>query len=79
MTKEFSTYPSHGQYLCQPKAWMDEDAMNKWIDLVLIPWKGTKAPGIILTLILDVYRIHMMGNIVNLIQLLGIEVMHIPT
>ena len=36
-TKEFSTYPIYGQYLCRPKAWMDEDAINKWIDLVLIP------------------------------------------
>jgi hypothetical protein len=77
-TKEFPTYPVNGHYLCQAKAWMDEDAMNKWIDLVLIPWKNTKAPGIVPTLILDAYRVHMMGSIVNRIQSLGIEVIHIP-
>ena len=52
-SKEFSTYPADGNYLCQAKAWMDEDTMNKWIDLVLIPRKNTKAPGIVPTLILD--------------------------
>ena len=27
-TKEFLTYPMGGHYLCQPKAWADEQAMN---------------------------------------------------
>jgi hypothetical protein len=57
---------------------MDEDAMNQWIDLVLIPWKNAKVPGIVSLLILNTYRIHMMGNIINRIQSLGIEVVHIP-
>ena len=58
--------------------WINDGVMNKWIDLVLIPWKNEKAPGIVPLLILDAYRIHMMGNIVNQIQSLGIEVIHIP-
>ena len=76
--KELTTYPESGHYLCQPKAWMDEQAMTKWIDLVLVPWKNAKPPGVVPTLILDAYRVHMMGNIVNRIQSLGIEVVHIP-
>jgi hypothetical protein len=52
--------------------------MNKWIDLVLILWKNTKAPGVVPTLVLDTYCVHMMRNIVNRIQSLGIEVIHIP-
>ena len=76
-TREFSTYPIDGQYSCQPKALMDEDAMNKFIDLVLVLWKNTKAPGVIPTLILDACCVHMMGNIVKCIELLGIEVIHI--
>ena len=52
--------------------------MNKWIDLVLIPWRNTKAPDVTPLLIIDVYQVHMMGNIVNKIQSLGIEVVHIP-
>ena len=52
--------------------------MNNWIDYVLILWKNTKAPGVVPHLILDAYRVHMIGNIMNRIQSLGIEVNHIP-
>ena len=52
--------------------------MNNWIDCVLIPWKNMNAPGVVPLLILDAYRVHMMGNIMNRIQSLGIEVIHIP-
>jgi hypothetical protein len=44
---------------------MDEHAMTKWIVLVLIPWKNTKPPGVFPSLILDAYRVHMVGNIIN--------------
>ena len=57
---------------------MDEHTMYKWIDLVLIPWKKSKAPSIVTILVLDTYGIHMIGTIVNRIQSLGIEVLHIP-
>ena len=57
---------------------MDKNAKTKWIDLVLIQSKNTKPPGVVPMLILDACRIHMMGNIVNQIQSLGIEVIHIP-
>ena len=57
---------------------MDEGMMNRWIDLVLILWKESKAPVIVSILVLDAYHIHMMGTIVNRIQSLGIEVVHIP-
>ena len=75
---EFGTYPERGHYACQKKAWMDEEMMHKWIDLVLIPWKETTTPGVVPLLILDAYRIHMMGTVVNRVQSLGIEVIHIP-
>jgi hypothetical protein len=65
MKNELSTYPESGLYLCHPKVWTDEHAMTKWIDLMLVPWKNAKPPGVFPTLILDVFRIHMMGNIVN--------------
>ena len=55
---------------------MDENIMNKSIDLVLIPWKNSKSPGVLPILIHDVYCVHMMGKIVNQIQSLGIEVIH---
>ncbi len=75
---EFQTYPEGCFYACQDKAWMDEAMMNLWIDLVLEPWKDTLPPHIIPLLILDAYRVHMMGSIVNRIQGMGIEVQHIP-
>ena len=57
---------------------MDKQAMHTWIDCVLVPWKNTKPPGVVPILILDTYCVHMMGNIVNRIHSLGIEVIHIP-
>ena len=76
--KELQTFPEDCFYACQPKAWMDANMMNLWIDLVLIPWKESRKPGVIPLLILDAYRVHMMGSIVNRIQSLGVEVQHIP-
>ena len=80
--REFSTYPIPGKYACQDKAWMDEVAMHQWIDDVLKPWKDEQdiasqsvEPPI---LILDAYRVHQMGSVVNRIQGMGIEVVHIP-
>ena len=75
---EFGKYPDHGHYGCQKKAWMGVEMMHKWIDLMLVPWRQTTTPGIVPLLILDVYRVHMMGTVVNRIQTLGIEVIHIP-
>ena len=75
---EFKTYPQECIYTCQPKAWIDESMMILWINEVLIPWKHTKDPTIVPLLILDAYRIHMMGIIVNHIHALGIEVQHLP-
>jgi hypothetical protein len=75
---EFKTYSQECIYACQQKAWMDESMMIVWINKVLIPWKNTINPTIVPLLILDAYRVHMMGSIVNRIQALGIEVQHIP-
>ena len=61
---------------------MDEAKINEWINAILQPWKvGRDAnnpsfePPI---LILDAYRVHHMGTVVNRIQSMGIEVVHIP-
>ena len=75
---EFQTYPENCVYAIQPKAWMDKKMMHKWIDDVLIPWKQTRNPIVMPLLILNAYRVHMMGSIVNQIHCLGIEVQHIP-
>jgi hypothetical protein len=78
---EFGTYPDAGRYACKDKAWMDESKMNEWIDAVLQLWKANRddnnpsvEPPI---MILDAYRVHQMGLVVNQIQATGIEVVHI--
>jgi hypothetical protein len=56
--------------------------MHKWNDVVLKPWKdaqdvsnpSAEPPN----LVVDVYCIHQIASVVNLIQSMGIEVVHIP-
>jgi hypothetical protein len=80
--REFSTYPVGGKYACQEKAWMNEEKMHEWINVVLAPWKADRdennMSGEPPLLILDAYRVHQMGSVVNRIQSMGIEVVHIP-
>lgn len=82
ISREFVTFPAEGKYACQPKAWMDEGMMNAWIEVILKPWKDHRdannpsiQPPI---LVLDAYNVHQMGSVVNRIQSMGIEVVHIP-
>jgi hypothetical protein len=76
-TSEFHSYPSDGIYACQPKAWMDEKMLHIWINKVLIPWKQSRDPNLLLLLVHYSYRLHMMGTVVNSIKQLEIEVQHI--
>ena len=61
---------------------MDEARMHDWVEKVLTPWKvhrDANNPSVEPPLlILDAYRIHQMGSVVNRIQMMGIEVLHIP-
>jgi hypothetical protein len=75
---ELPTLPPVCLYAVQKKAWMDESMMAVWIEQVLSPWKDTLPPNAVPLLILDSFRVHMMGRIVTKIQSLGIEVQHIP-
>ena len=74
-------FHAEGKYACQPKVWMEKEMMNEWIDVILQPWKDqckANNPSIQLPiLILDAYRVHQMGSVVNQIQSMGIEVVHI--
>ena len=56
---------------------MDKDMMHRVIDQVLAQWRMTKPPGVVLILILDAYCIHTIKTVVNHIQSLGIEMIHI--
>ena len=52
--------------------------MLLWLEKCLVPWKNTLPDDVMPLLILDSFRIHMMGPIVETIQRLGIEVQYIP-
>ena len=75
---EFVTYPDDVVYTCQGNAWMDERVMHLWIDRNLKPYIDQVPPGIVLLLLLDSYRCHMMKSTVNAIMELGVQVEHIP-
>ena len=51
------------------KAWMYEDMMRKWKDLILMPWRNIKGHDIAPILVPDSYHIHMMVNDANRIPL----------
>jgi len=75
---ELHTLPFGPHYCVQSKAWMDEDVMQDWVDVVLEPYIKTKPAGIIPILFLDSFRCHMTKKVVRRIQELGVEVIHIP-
>jgi hypothetical protein len=49
-----------------------------WVKDVLAPYIALTPPGIIPIILLDSYRCHIMASVVNVIQGLGCEVVHIP-
>ena len=57
---------------------MDERVMSEWVDKVLKPYARTAPEEIVLAILLDSYRCHIMASIVNAIQDTGTEVEHIP-
>ena len=57
---------------------MDERVMLLWVEDVLVPYIALTPPGIIPIILLDSYRCHIMASVVNVIQDLGCEVVHIP-
>jgi len=65
-------------YETQENAWIDERVMLRWAEDVLAPYGALTPPGIIPIILMDSYRCHIMASVVNVIQDLGCEVVHIP-
>jgi hypothetical protein len=82
IARVFVMFPVKGKYACHQKAWMDKEMMNVWIDVILQLWRDqhdANNPSIQPSLlILDAYRVHQMGLVLNRIQSMGIEIIHIP-
>jgi hypothetical protein len=57
---------------------MEKCVMRMWVRLVLKPYVEMAPGNIQPVLLLDSYRCHMMTSIVNDIQDLGVEFLHIP-
>jgi hypothetical protein len=58
--------------------WFNEQIMLDWIEHVLTPYIATAPPGIIPILLLDQFKVHKMGLILNAIQALGMQVEFVP-
>jgi hypothetical protein len=69
--REVPTLPAGIVYPLNKKAWFKKQIM-------LAPYVATAPPGIIPILLLDQFRVHKMGTIVNAIQALGVQVEFIP-
>ena len=62
----------------QEQAWMDEACMIEWVHLVIQPWADSAPVGIVPVLYLDSYQCHLRDSVVSKVQVLGLEVKHIP-
>jgi hypothetical protein len=65
---EFVAYPTTNHYRCQENAWMDKQVMLVWVNEVLVSYVVTAPDNIVPLPILDSYRCHMMGSVVQRIQ-----------
>ena len=75
--REAIPYPQSVNYFCNANAWMTNEAMEYWIDLVLWPYALTKGPHSI-ALLLDSFSVHQSSQIRSKITSLNIEVITIP-
>jgi hypothetical protein len=70
-------YLAAHHYCCQDTVWMDKQVMLAWVEEVVAPYVAMAPEDIILLLILDSYRCHMIASVVYKIQELGVEVKYI--
>jgi hypothetical protein len=76
--KELPTYPADCHWACQPKACFDEETMLEWIEVILKPYVALAPPHIVPIVLLDSFKVHMVGSVSRAIQALGAEVKFIP-
>jgi hypothetical protein len=76
--KELANFPPGANYAVQKNAWMDERVMLMWVEVILEPYIKTAPDGVRPILFLDSYRCHMMASVVQRVQDIGVEVIHIP-
>jgi hypothetical protein len=75
---DFVKYPAGAAYACHDRAWMDEKVMLQWVDEILEPHISQVPKGVVPLILLDLNRCHMMASVVEKIEGLGVEVIHIP-
>jgi hypothetical protein len=76
--REVPTLPAGIVYCLNKKAWFNKQIMLDWVEHVLAPYIAMAPSGIIPILLLDQFKVHKMGLIVNAIQALGVQVKFIP-
>ena len=80
-TREFTQSP-YRQSLslhCQKKAWMDLEAMMKWIDLILVPFLQQRGDAVRPLLMLDDYKVHKCDAVRERLEALGVDLQVIPS
>ena len=65
-------------YTVQKKAWFDGVTMLEWVEQILAPDVAIAPIGIISILILDSFKVHLLGSVADAIQKLGAEIKFIP-
>ena len=70
-------FPTGIHYRCNQSAWMTEQVMLDWIDLVLLPY-ASRIGNDNICLILDSFSVHIMESIRNVLTRCSIETIYIP-
>ncbi len=71
---ELSIYLKDGYCTCQENAWCDKAQMLVWIAGPLTKWKMTLYSSIVPIFVLQAFKVHMMAEVINAIENLGIDV-----
>ena len=78
IAREFPEFNPRAMYCCQERAWQNKVTMIYWVNNLLKPYLYTRPVGVIPMLLLDEYSVHVMPEILCLVQDLGCEFSIIP-
>jgi hypothetical protein len=76
---ELPMLPDDLCYRCQEKVWFDKEVMVAWVKECLKPNIANVPCEIVLLLLLDDFKVHKMGVVIQAIQALSVEVDFILT
>ncbi len=75
---ELCKYPDDCHWVCKKKAWFDESIMLEWVKKILKPYLAGTPCFIVPIILLNSFKVHMLGSVVQAIQALSVKVDFIP-